>query len=120
MSIENDQEKLMNATAQVFNNSLSAGLSLASLYKPKVKIEVKTAQNDLHSTRQALKAGWKLERIKETLFHSPVAERIKAKGNDVSNYINSIVRKAKIDNEMEKNPEQSLDRQQDREISPER
>ena len=120
MSTEHDQEKLMSAAAQVFNNSLSGGLNIASLSKPKVKIEVKTASSDLQDTRQALKEGWSIDRVKEALSKSPVVAKIKEKGNNVSNYVNSIIRKAKIDNEIEKNPTISLDRQQNRERSLER
>ncbi|WP_036489116.1 hypothetical protein [Myxosarcina sp. GI1] len=114
MSQEQDQEKILNATAQVLNNSLSGGLYLASLKKSKVKIEVKTAKDDLSNARSALNRGVNLEAVKQEIFKSPVAKRIERIGGDVSSYVASIAKKAQIDNKMEKRATETVELQKTR------
>ena len=103
MNQEQDQEKLMQAASQVLNNSLSGVTHLASIggRKTKTTIEVKSAKDDLYNTRLSLREGVDVERINKTLFNSPVAQEIEQMGGDSSKYVNSIVRKAKIDNKIE-------------------
>ena len=100
MSQEQDQEKLLNATAQVFNNSLSAAMNIAYLKRPTTTIEVKTAKDDLHNARFSLQKGVALDKIKKTIAGSPVAKKVEQTGGNVSKYVNSIVTKATIDNEI--------------------
>lgn len=105
MNQEQDQEKLMNAASQVFSNSLNGIASLASIkQKPKTIIEVTSAKDDLHNTRHSLREGVGVERINKTLANSSVAQEIEQMGGDSSKYVNSIVRKAKIQNKLETQP----------------
>lgn len=108
MSQEQDQEKLLNATAQIFNNSLSGAMNIASLKRPKTKIEVKSAKDDLHNARFSLQKGVNPDKIKTTIADGSVAKKVKQAGGDVSKYVTSIIRKARIDNE--------ISRQENREI----
>lgn len=107
-----DEEKLMNAAAQGFNNSLSAALNLTSLRKPKLKVEVKshTAEDDLARARKDLKNGVSIDKIKEYLSNSPVVKSIEEKGRDASEYFRPILQNAIVKNEVE--------RREDREIQP--
>ena len=119
MNQEQDQEKLMQAASQVFSNSLNGVASLASIgQKPKTIIEVKSAKDDLHNTRLSLREGVSIDQISQTLFNSPVAQEIKRIGKDSSEYVNSIVRKAKIQNKLEtrSNREQTRQRTRNRQL----
>ena len=114
MSQEQDQEKLLNAGVQAFHNTLNGALNLASLHKPKTIIEVKTAKDDLHNTKMSLKEGMNISQIKENLKNSPVAKQISQTGGEISRYVNSIVRKANMENELAAHPNANREKTQDR------
>ena len=101
MNQEQEQEKLLNAAGQVVNNAATGVMHLTSLIKPKTKIEVKSAKDDLHNTRLDLKNGVNVQKITQTLQKSLVAEEIKKMGGNVSRYSQAILRKAKIENKVE-------------------
>lgn len=112
MSYESDQERLIATATQIAGNAANVGVNLASMRKPKLKIEVKTtAQDDLSNVRSALKEGLSIDKIKENLSNSPEAQKIAKAGRNVSQYVSSIVQKAKIDNAMEQNPSQGINLQ---------
>lgn len=102
MSMEQDDEKIINAAAQSASQLINAGIDVASsLHKPKAKAKKNSAQDDLKKARQDLKKGLSKEQVEESLSKSPTAIKIKEKGNNVRNYVSSIVRKAQIENRME-------------------
>lgn len=108
MSQEQDQEKLLNATAQVLNNSLSGAINIASLRKSTTKIEVKTAKDDIHNARFSLQKGVSIDKIRNIIAGSPVAKKVEQAGGNVSKYVNSIVMKAKVDNKINTQPNREI------------
>ena len=114
MSQEQDQEKLLNAASQIMQNSVSTTLNLASLRIPKTKIVVKSVRDDLDNARSALKQGSNLERVKQSLAESSVAQKIGKTGGNTKAYVDLIVRKADVDNRMEREESLNLIQQKSR------
>lgn len=101
--IEQDQEKLLNASAQTAQNILSTAVNLSSLHKTKTKVQIQTAKNDIEDTQKLLNNGTKLENIKNSLANSSIGKGIIKAGGNLENYVNLIVKKAKINNALAQN-----------------
>lgn len=96
--IEQDQEKILNASSQVAQNSLSTIANLSRLRKPTTKVEIRTSKDAVQGTQELLKNGTKLETIKNYLVNSAIAKRVVNAGGDLGKYVDLIIKKARINN----------------------
>ena len=99
--IEQDQEKLVNGSAQVAQNLVATTSYLSLLKKSSTKVEIKTAKDEVSNTQKLLKQGTKIETIKNSLKNSSVAQSILQAGGNLDNYINLIIKKSQINNAIE-------------------
>lgn len=115
MSQEQEQEKLMQAASQGLNNYLQGTTRLInSLYKPKIRIEVKTAKDDLKNATNKIKHGISPKRIAQQLKDSPVVKGMSDQKK--LSYVNAILKKAQITDKISKmkNLEKSQDQSKER------
>ncbi len=105
--LEQDQEKLMNAAAQVAQNLVSTAAHLSSLKKSPTKLNIKTAIDEVQNTQKLLKNGTTLENIKNSLAKSPLGQSIVKAGGNLESYINLIIKKAQINNATQQNKVQN-------------
>ena len=105
--IEQDQEKLMNAAAQVAQNFVSTAAQLSSLKKSPTKVNITTAIDEVKNTQKLLKNGTTLENIKHSLAQSHLGQSIIKAGGNLENYINLIIKKAQINNATQQNKVQT-------------
>jgi hypothetical protein len=96
--IEQDQEKILNASSQVAQNTLSTVVNLRSLRKTPTKVEIKTSRDAVKGTQELLKKGTQLETIKNYLVNSSIAKRVVSAGGNLGKYVDLIVKKAQINN----------------------
>ena len=96
--IEQDQEKILNASDQVAQNTLSTVANLSSLRKTPTKVEIKTSKDAVKGTQELLKKGANLENIKSYLVNSSIANRVVIAGEDLGKYVDLIIKKARINN----------------------
>ena len=101
--IEQDQEKLLNASATVVQNVVSAAANLSTLYKPKTKVQIKTAKDDVRQAQQSLKSGTSLKEVKQSLANSQTGIASAKAGGSPEKYADLILRKAQINNAIEHN-----------------
>lgn len=104
--IERDQEKLLNASAQVVQNVVSAAANLSTLYKPKTKVQIKTAKDDVQQAQQSLKSGTDLKDVKQSLTNSQIGIASASAGGNPEKYADLVIRKAQINNAIEHNDNQ--------------
>lgn len=105
--IEQDQEKLLNASSNVIQNVVSATANLSTLYNPKTKVEIKTAKDDVQQVQQSLKSGTDLKTVKQSLTNSPIGKAIASAGGNVKKYADLVIKKAQINNATEHNNNQA-------------
>ena len=103
---EQDQEKLLNASAQVVQNVVSAAANLSTLYKPKTKVQIKTAKDDVQQAQQSLKSGTDLKDVKQSLTNSQIGIASASAGGNPEKYADLIIKKAQINNAIEHNDNQ--------------
>lgn len=98
--IEQDQEKILNASSQLIQNSLYTVASMKNLTKPQTKVEIKTAKQAVEQTQSLISQGVKLEGIKNYLANTAIGKSvIKASGN-IENFAKLMIKKANINNNM--------------------
>ena len=104
-----DQERLANIVADVTKTGVSVGAQIAMMprHKP-VKVEIRTAADDVVDTRQGLKQGKSVEEIAKSIQQSSVAQGIVKAGNDLGQYVQLIAQKAEMDNSIERMPSSAL------------
>ena len=105
--IEQDQEKLLNASATVVQNVVSAAANLSTLHKPKTKVQIKTAKDDVRQAQQSLKSGTNLKEVKQSLTNSQIGIASAKAGGNPEKYADLILRKAQINNAIENNQSQA-------------
>ena len=105
--IEQDQEKLLDASARVVQNVVSAAANLSTLHRPKTKVQVKTAKDDVRQVQQSLKSGTDLKEIKHSLTNSQIGITVASSGASPEKYANLIIKKAQINNASVQNHGQS-------------
>ena len=66
--LEQDQEKLMNAAAQVAQNLVSTAAHLSSLKKSPTKLNIKTAIDEVQNTQKLLKKLKLIMRLSKIRF----------------------------------------------------
>ena len=108
MSIEQDQEKLINASAQIAQNTINTAAHLASLRRPQTKVKIETAKDQVKQTQSLIKQGSCEAKIRDSIANSAIAKRISQAGNNSQKYVDSIVKKARINNAMENSQQQSI------------
>lgn len=106
MSIEQDQEKLINTSAQIANNAITTAANLISLKKPQTKVEIRTAQDQVKQTQGLMQQGASPETIRQTIANSSIVKRLSQVGGNVQKYTDLIIKKARINNAMQNNQEQ--------------
>ena len=105
--IEQDQEKLLNASANVVQNVVSTAANLTTLHRPKTKVQIKTAQDDVRQVQQSLKSGTNIKDIKQSLTNSQIGMTSAKTGGSPDRYADLIVKKAQINNAIEQNSSQA-------------
>ena len=105
--IEQDQEKLMNASAHTAQNVVSTAANLSLLNKPKTKVVIKTARDEVTQTQKFLKDGTKLSTLKQSIANSKIGKRISSSGGNPERYADLIIKKAQIDNAIEQSQVQN-------------
>ncbi len=100
-----DQERLANIVADVTKTGVSVGAQIAMMprHKP-VKVEIRTAADDVLDVRQGLKQGKSAEEIAKSIQQSSVAQGIVKAGNDLGQYAQLIAQKAEMENASERMP----------------
>ena len=104
--IEQDQEKLLNASANAIQNVVSTAANLTTLHKPKTKVQIKTARDDVRQVQQSLKSGTNVKEIKQSLTNSQIGMTSAKAGGSPEKYAELIVKKARINNAIEQNSSQ--------------
>ena len=105
--IEQDQEKLLNASANVVQNVVSAAANLTTLHRPKTQVQIKTAKDDVRQVQQSLKSGTNVKEIKQSLANSQIGMTSTKAGGSRRKYAELIVKKARINNAIEQNHNQA-------------
>ena len=106
MSIEQDQEKLINASTRIAQDTINIAAHLASLRKPQTKVEIKSAKDQVKQTQNLMKQGTSKASIRDSIANSAIAKRISQAGNNSQKYVDSIMKKARINNAMENSKQQ--------------
>lgn len=105
--IEQDQEKLLNASANVIQNVVSTAANLTTLHRPKTKVQIKTAKDDVRQVQQSLKSGTNVKEIEQSLTNSQIGMTSAKAGGSPDRYADLIVKKARINNAIEQNSSQA-------------
>ena len=105
--IERDQEKLLNASATVVQNVVSVSANLSMLRRPKTKVQITTAKDDVRQVQQYLKSGTNLKDIEQSLTGSQIGMASAKAGGRPEKYAELIVKKAQINNAIEQNSSQA-------------
>ena len=105
--IEQDQEKLMNASAHTAQNVISTAANLSLLNKPKTKVVIKTARDEVTQTQNSLKDRTKLSTIKQSIVNSKIGKQIIKSGGNPEKYADLIIKKAQINNATEQSSVQA-------------
>ena len=105
--IEQDQEKLLNASANVVQNVISTAANLTNLHRPKTKVQIKTAKDDVRQVQQLLKSGTNVKEIEQSLTSSQIGMTSVKAGGSPEKYAELIVKKAQINNAIEQNYSQA-------------
>lgn len=103
MSQEQDQEKLINTSTQAAHNAIATAASLISLKKPQTKVEIKTAKDQVQQAQRLIQQGASLAEVKDKIANSAIAKKLAQAGNNSQKYVDSIVKKANINNALENN-----------------
>ncbi|MEO1669246.1 MAG: hypothetical protein AAFR77_00455 [Cyanobacteria bacterium J06631_2] len=98
MSQEQDQEKLINASANAIQNGITTASYLLSMRKPKTKVEIKSARDDVRDSQKSLQEGAKATDIKQSVLKGDTAQNIAKSGGNSKKYADLILKKAKIEN----------------------
>lgn len=108
MNYDHDQERLGNIAADFIKISVTVGTQIAAMRREKeVKVNIRTAKEDVNDVRQGLKEGKSAEEIAKAVSQSDVAKRIAKNGGNVEQYTGIIMQKAEMDNDVERMPTQS-------------
>ncbi|ACB54362.1 hypothetical protein cce_5016 [Crocosphaera subtropica ATCC 51142] len=114
---EQDQEKLTSAVGQGIQTAVSTGVTWwLSRVKP-IKIEIKSASDDLQQVNQGIKEGQSKDEILKSIEKSETAKRVKNSGGDPSKYSNYVFKKAEIKEAVSEVSKQKNLQQQDINLS---
>ena len=109
---DRDQERIANMVADAAKTGVAIGAQIAMMPRTKpVKVEIRTAADDVEDTRQGLKKGKSIQEISQSIRESSVAQGIAQAGNDVGQYVQHIVQSAEMENATERMPSSALEQQ---------
>ena len=112
---DRDRERIANMVADAAKTGVTIGAQIAMMPRTKpVKVEIRTAADDVEDTRQGLKKGKSIQEISQSIRQSSVAQGIAQAGNDVGQYVQHIVQSAEMENATERMPSSALEQQQKR------
>jgi hypothetical protein len=110
-SYERDQERLINTAAQTVQTAVTVGAQLWMMRQKPIKVEMKTASDDLREIRQGISQGKSSEEIKISVQNGDTYRRIARSGYDADKYTQLMMRQAEIQIAVEMNPSLSLQEQ---------
>jgi hypothetical protein len=105
---EHDQERLLNTAAQAVQTAASVGLQMIMNRPKSVKVEIRTAAEDVQDARKAIQQGIPKAEIAKTIQQGEVYQRVAKAGGDPNKYEQLILRRAELDHALELMPPQSL------------
>lgn len=105
---EQDQDRLLSSTAHTLGSAISLGTQLWMARHKPVKIQVKTAEEDVQNVRQGINLGKSAQDLFQSVQKSEIFQRVARSGGDANKYAHLIMRRAEIDHAVEMMPSQSL------------
>lgn len=105
---EQDNQVLLNKVEDVVVKAVSVSSTVAetmlSNIKPKVKVEIKSAKDDVKQVQKDMRNGLPKSEIINKIKQSSVAQRLEATGRNVDKYANLIFKKGRINEAVAKHP----------------
>ncbi len=105
---EQDNQVILNKVEDVVVKAVSVTSTVAetvlSNVKPKVKVEIKSAKDDVKQVQKDMRNGLPKSEIINKIKQSPVAQRLEATGRNVDKYANLIFKKGRINEAVAKHP----------------
>ena len=107
-SYEHDQERIVNMAAQAVQTTASIGAQMWINRPRPIKVEVKTAAQDVQTIRDGMQQGKSSEEMISSISQGEVAQRVANAGGDPQQYAQLMMQKADIEEAKEKMPTQEL------------
>jgi hypothetical protein len=104
---EHEQERLTSAAGQAAQTAVSVGAQLWMTRQRSLKVEIRTATQDVQDACKAIQQGTPKQKILESIRQGGVYQRIAKAGGDPQKYERLIVQRAEIDHAMEMMPTQA-------------
>ena len=105
---EHDQERLINSAASTLQTSPVVGTQLWMTRSKPLKVELKTASQDVRDARKAIDQGTPKQKVIESIRQGEVYRRIAKAGGNTKMYEQLIVQRAEIDRAVEIAPTQAV------------
>jgi len=104
---EHDQERLLNTAAQAVQTAVSVGTQLWMNRSHPVKVEIKTAAQDVQSAHKAIQQGTPKQEIINSILQGEVSQRVALAGGDPNKYAQLMLHRAEINHAVEIMPAQA-------------
>jgi len=101
---EHEQAQLLNAAAQAVQTAVAVGVQLSSGSKPPLKVQIRTAEQDVQDARKAIQQGTPKEIILKSIHEGEAARRVADRGGDSHKYEQLILQRAEIEHALEMMP----------------
>lgn len=106
-SYEHDQERMVNATSQAVSTAVSVGAQLWMSRQKPVKVEIRTAAQDVQDTHTAMQHGTSKQEMSQAIRQGDAYQRVAKAGGDADKYERLIMQRAAIDHAVELMPTQA-------------
>jgi hypothetical protein len=104
---EHDQDRLANAAAHVTQTAIAAGVQLWMARQKPLKVQVKTATQDVQEARKRIDQGTSKQEVLESILKGEVRERVTKAGGDPEKYAQIILQRAEIERAVETMPKKA-------------
>lgn len=105
---EHDQERLLSTVTNAAQSAISVGVHHLMSRPKQLKVDVRTAAQDVQDTHKAIQQGIPKEEISKSIQQGGVYERVAKAGGDAQKYERLIMQRAEINHAVEMMPTKSL------------
>ena len=107
MNYEHDQERLLSTASHAISSAVSTGAQLWANRQKTVKVEIKTAAQDVQAAQNAIQQGTPKQEILNSLRQGEVYQRVAKAGGDPHKYEQLVLQRAEIEHAVKMMPAQS-------------
>lgn len=94
MNYEHDQERLLSTASHTVSAAVSAGAQLWASRHKTLKVQIRTAAQDVQDAQKAIQQGTPKQEILKSILQGEVSKRVADTGGDNQKYAGLIFQKA--------------------------